>query len=473
MKVAIYARCSTDDRQDDSVAVQLTMCREWADRNGHEVVAEYIDEGLSGGLPCDKRPGAARMFIDASARLFQGIVARSNRRLGRDDVDLMVIRRVAKRQKLQLMFVTQKFSDDATGDFMWGILANVAQFERKLTGERIRAHNRHLAQIGRWPSGRPPLGYKYDPQTKTLSVDTERVNDAVSLFQTYIDNHGNRARTARILNAAGVRTREGNMWSDDTVAACIRNPLYRGLIRYQDVSTPAPVEAIIPAHLVQTVDALLENTAFKRLSGDKRTVHVLSGILTCSRCGHTFKAHQGGRESYRYLSYVCRGKKDKGVCNMPSIGSAKAERMIVVALENALKRELSRIVELENEPPGQAQEMATISRHRSLMDARSRIIDLHTAGLISKEETTRRITDIDRQLERLPLQRKVYKFTPEELEAVLDNFVANWYAWDDETRRSVLLTFCSRILVSREGGMLTLTLETCLTDLAAEISEPE
>jgi hypothetical protein len=270
-----------------------------------------------------------------------------------------------------------------------------------------------------------------------------------------------------------VRTRDGNLWSDDTVADCIRNPLYRGLLKYQEIVTPIPVERIIPEILINTVDILLESTAFNRRPGGDRKVHVLTGILTCNRCGYSFKAHIGGHHQYRYLSYVCRGKKDKGICDMPKIGSAKAERMIVTALENALRQELDRMQQILNEPDSNQQDVTFVNHHRSLMEARNRVVDLHVGGIISKEDAGARIANIDKQLAKLPQQRKSFRLTPEELTELLDKFPAKWYSWDDDTRRSILTTICSRIIVKREVGLLTLTLETCLSNPVTEVSEPE
>ncbi len=78
--VAVYARASTD-QQDESCEVQLDIVRDYCQRHNLTIVAEYVDEGLSGGLELTKRPAACRMLADAAKGLFQGIVCRSQRRL--------------------------------------------------------------------------------------------------------------------------------------------------------------------------------------------------------------------------------------------------------------------------------------------------------------------------------------------------------------------------------------------------------
>lgn len=444
MKLAAYARASTDE-QEESTDVQLAMIREYCTRNNHEIVAEYIDDGVSGGLECAKRPGASKMLDDARKKQFQGIVARSNRRLGRDTIDLLVIRREAKKRNLSLLFVTQTFGDDAQGDFMFSVMASIGELERKLTGERIRNHNRHLAQLGRWPAGRPPLGYVYDKETKTISVDPDRARDAVALFREFLACGGNRMQTSKRLNSLGIKTRDGNLWSDDAIADALRNPLYRGFIAYQEIRTPIDIERIIPQDLIDRVDSMLENTAHIRQRSNPRTVYPFSGVLICSKCGSTMKAHKINRQvSY---SYVCRGNKEKGICNASSIGCGIIDRLAGMGLEEALTRNLEMIRQAATEAADSRPTDASAGQKRRLMDSRNRLVDLYASGIIEKGDLEQRLVGIDKQLLELNTEKPASKLTESEVVSLLDDWPTRWQEYTPEEKRGLVLVLCPRIYV--------------------------
>ena len=78
MKVAIYARCST---QEQSVALQLEGLREYAEARGFEIVSEFTDEGVSGAKT--QRPALDRLLADAHRRRFEGVLIWKLDRLGR------------------------------------------------------------------------------------------------------------------------------------------------------------------------------------------------------------------------------------------------------------------------------------------------------------------------------------------------------------------------------------------------------
>jgi DNA invertase Pin-like site-specific DNA recombinase len=85
-RAAIYLRVSTDEQTTEN---QERALREVAARSGHEIVAVYRDEGISGSQGRDKRPGFDAMHKDASRRKFDIVMAWSVDRLGRSLQDLI------------------------------------------------------------------------------------------------------------------------------------------------------------------------------------------------------------------------------------------------------------------------------------------------------------------------------------------------------------------------------------------------
>ncbi len=472
MHVAIYCRCSTDV-QEESIGAQLEACRHYCEQHDHTIIAEYIDEGVSGGLECVKRPGARQMLNDARQKQFEGIVARSSRRLGRDTIDLLILRKEAKRLKLTLLFTSQHFGDDAQGDLLFSVVASVGEFERKHTGEVIRDHNRGLARIGRWPSGRPPLGYLYNKSTKTLSVDPDRAADAVTLFEAFAATGGNRSETARRLNASGILTRDGNLWTDDAIRWIITNRLYRGIIAYDGVECEIAIERIIPEGLLTHVDNLIESTKFVRVRRADRRVFPYSGILRCAHCGNAFKGNVGNRtNSY---TYVCRGKKEKGVCRARGLGCQRLDRLIGQGIEEALTSELEslrRVAQDIDQTTEQPRTDVQANRRRTLKESRERLIDLYTSGIITdKADLQARLEIIDAQLTDVTAPKPA-RLTADQIVSMLEEWSATWGAMPDADKRQVLLTLCPRIYASESDEQGTvLVMETTLSAGNVEVSE--
>ncbi len=86
MKVALYARYSSDNQRDASIADQLRVCRAHAEQQGWRIVEEYTDHAISGASLL--RPGIQALIIDASAGRFQIVLSEAMDRLSRDQEDI-------------------------------------------------------------------------------------------------------------------------------------------------------------------------------------------------------------------------------------------------------------------------------------------------------------------------------------------------------------------------------------------------
>jgi DNA invertase Pin-like site-specific DNA recombinase len=169
MKVAIYARVSTDGQ---SVNAQLAELRELAQRRGWNVVREFIDSGISGAKGRDKRPALDAMLTAATRREFDTVAAWSVDRLGRSLQHL-----VAGLEDLRAagvgLYLHKQGLDTATpsGRAMFGMLGVFAEFERELIRERIAAGIKNAKAKGTktgQPFGRPKVGLDVERKVREL-----------------------------------------------------------------------------------------------------------------------------------------------------------------------------------------------------------------------------------------------------------------------------------------------------------------
>ena len=152
MKAAIYARVSTDGQ---SPAMQLRELREYCKRREWKVVSEYVDRGISGAK--QQRPELDKLMAEAHKRRFDAVVVWKFDRFARSVSHLL--RALETFHALGIAFVSLSESIDTStpaGKMVFTVLGAVAELERSLIGERVKAGLRNARARG-VPLGRPPL----------------------------------------------------------------------------------------------------------------------------------------------------------------------------------------------------------------------------------------------------------------------------------------------------------------------------
>src|SRR6202521_643105 len=152
MKVAIYARVSTANNSQDPT-MQTRELREYAERRGWTVASEYVDIGISGTK--EKRPELDRLMSDAHRRRFDAVVVWKFDRFARSVSHLL--RALETFRALGIEFVSlseQVDTSTPTGKMVFTVLGAVAELERSLIAERVRAGLRNARAKGK-RLGRP------------------------------------------------------------------------------------------------------------------------------------------------------------------------------------------------------------------------------------------------------------------------------------------------------------------------------
>lgn len=153
MKIAIYARVSTNNGQDPEM--QLRELREYCQRRGFEIIHEYVDVGISGTR--EKRPQLDKLLADAHRRYFDVVVVWRFDRFARSVSHLL--RALENFRSLGIEFVSlseQVDTSTPTGKMIFTVLGAVAELERSLVAERVRAGLRNARAKGK-KLGRPRL----------------------------------------------------------------------------------------------------------------------------------------------------------------------------------------------------------------------------------------------------------------------------------------------------------------------------
>jgi DNA invertase Pin-like site-specific DNA recombinase len=170
MRAAIYTRVSTNVGQ--SPEMQSRELRQFCKARGWQIVDEYTDKGISGAK--DSRPELNRLMADAHKRKFDAVVVWKFDRFARSVSHLL--RALENFQALGIAFVSLSESLDTStpaGKMVFTVLGAVAELERSLIGERVRAGLRNARAKG-IRLGRPPLRKLSDADIKLLRRDRRR-----------------------------------------------------------------------------------------------------------------------------------------------------------------------------------------------------------------------------------------------------------------------------------------------------------
>lgn len=269
-RCAIYTRKSTDeglDQEYNSLEAQRDAGLAFVSSQRHEgwlaLDDTYDDGGFSGGNI--DRPGLKRLMADIEARKIDVVVVYKIDRLTRSLPDFAKLVEVFDRNNVSFVSVTQQFNTTTSmGRLTLNILLSFAQFEREVTGERIRDKIAASKAKGMWMGGTPPLGY--DVVDRKLIVNEREASLVQDIFRRYAE-HGSAARLVRELDIEGHSTkswvtqsgqhRAGRPIDQQYLFCLLRNRLYLGEISHKGEYFPAQHASIISQELWDGVQAFV------------------------------------------------------------------------------------------------------------------------------------------------------------------------------------------------------------------------
>jgi DNA invertase Pin-like site-specific DNA recombinase len=145
-RVALYARVSTVSQTTEN---QLLELRQTAQRMGYTIVAEFVDNGISGAKGRADRPALDQMLKQAAQRKFDMILCWDISRLGRSLQNLVEILTDLQSMKTDLFFQQQGLdTSTSSGRMIFGIFGALAEYERELIRERVIAGQQRAKSQG-------------------------------------------------------------------------------------------------------------------------------------------------------------------------------------------------------------------------------------------------------------------------------------------------------------------------------------
>ncbi len=362
-RCAVYTRKSSEEglEQDfNSLHAQREACEAFIRSQQGEgwrlVKTGYDDGGLSGGTM--ERPALQRLLDDVRHGLIDVIVVYKVDRLTRSLADFAKMVEIFDAQGVSFVAVTQQFNTTTSmGRLTLNVLLSFAQFEREVTGERIRDKFAASKRKGMWMGGVPPLGYDVSErrlivnQTEAVTVreifERYLVLGSVRLLRNDLERRGvvSKVRVSR----TGIKT-GGRSFSRGALYELLSNPIYIGEIRHKQERHPGQHEAILERELWEKVQQhLREHAAHHRARPTKASPSPLAGKLFDEN-GEPLYVQGAMKDGRRYRYYVSRqlvrgsGAPARAGWRLPA---PELERAVVGAARSILDDKQTVLAELQ------------------------------------------------------------------------------------------------------------------------------
>lgn len=346
-RCAVYCRVSSDEGLDqafNSIDAQKEAGQAFIASQRAEgwipVPDDYDDAAYSGGNM--DRPALRRLLADIELGRVDIIVVYKIDRLSRSLTDFARMVEVFDRHGVSFSAVTQQInSATSMGRLMLNVLLSFAQFEREVTGERIRDKFAASKAKGMWMGGVVPLGYRV--LDRKLLIVPQEAQTVRRIFSDYARHHCT-TDLVRELATEGITTKRGRQFCKQAIYKVLHNRLYRGDMPHKGKCHPGQHEAIVDQALWDSAHAILSRDAQEKKSATMTRASppaLLRGLLFAPNGkrmipSSVVKKAAGGKR-YRYYLDSKNNSYGKGPDTFGTLAASQIENLVVEHMLAALQ----------------------------------------------------------------------------------------------------------------------------------------
>lgn len=420
MKTAIYCRVSTDIqvKEGDSIQAQLSALRSYCKKNGHEIVGEYIDDGVSGTL-LNERDELQRMLDDVRAGKIDLVAFTRLDRYFRNLKHYLNTQETLDQYGVPWIAIWESYTTaTAAGRLIINQMLSFAQFESENTSVRIRHVFDFKKQNKEVLSGKVPFGYRI--VDKHLVIDPEKADIARQVFQTYIDT-GGISETLRKMDGYGLpktqRAMKKMLQNRKYIGECY------GIENYH--------EAIIDKDMFEIVQDMLN----RNVRQNKTRTYIFSGLCTCSDCGRRMigTTDRNKSKGTRYKIYICSGhyRAIKDCINSKSLNEKKLEKYLVENLKTLAFADIS----VKDKRKATNYEKKIASTEKKI----SRLKELYLNELITLDDYKHDLAAYKADIDTFKAEARKYRSADKKaLYDLVGRNLADWYWTLSEDERRVI-----------------------------------
>ena len=329
MRVECLYRVSTKGQVDkDDIPMQRLECRQFAQSQGWTIVKEYSEKGVSGfKVSASKRDAIQEIRADAEAGRFDILLVFMFDRLGRKEDETPFLVEWFVKNGIQVWSAKegqQKF-ENHVDKLLNYIRYWQASGESEKTSVRIKTKHKQMVEDGLWRGGKVPFGYRTVHKGRTgrknrplydLEIEPTQAEIVRKIFDAVCNQGLGIHRLANLLNS--LYPNPEKIWMPQTIRTILKNPIYTGRMRFNDMLSPVQEELrIISDAQFEFAQHVLQERVHKRYrldeNGETKTSRcgaaLLSGILYCEHCDHklvgTYATKTRNGKEYTRPIYRC------------------------------------------------------------------------------------------------------------------------------------------------------------------------
>ena len=438
MRVAAYCRVSTDDEdQLNSYRSQVAYYTELINkREDWTFAGVYADEGIT-GTQTAKREEFQLLINECMNGNVDMIITKSISRFARNTLDTLRYVRMLKEKNVAVFFEEENINTlTMDGELLLTILSSVAQQEVENISANVKKGLKMKMQRGELVGFQGCLGYDYDKETKTISINEKEAEIVRYIFTRYAEGAGGYT-ISRELRALGHKTKYGGRtWPESTIRGILRNEKYKGDLLMGKTFTVDPIskrrlinfgeedkfylsdhhEGIVSAELFEQVQRILNRRGMPRQVGSNGVrekfsrKYAFSCITKCGFCGGSMARrcwHSGTKHSKPMWQCVTSTKGGRRFCpNSKGIEEEQIEEAFVESYKkfcadySDVMDEFLQRVEHSLAENSVLKEIDKIKRDTMFLEEKKKkLLDLRLENLLKTEDFDLKYSEISAKIE--------------------------------------------------------------------------
>jgi DNA invertase Pin-like site-specific DNA recombinase len=416
-RLAIYLRKSREDKTGDTFEIMRSRLI----RKAEEMNRQYdIYEDLIGG---DQYKEGLKSLLD-NIEQYDSILTDAVDRIGRDDQENAQVKQILWLNDVEVITLNKTYDfDNESDEMMFGLESLFAKWEHKQIKRRLKNGKVDRFRKGQYTTGKPPIGYIRNPETRELEINEDEAEIVRFIFQLSADGFGARSISDK-LNERGYRTQTGKAFPIAHIRDIQRNKTYIGTITLRpknkrgEVTETIEIEdacpAIVPLELFIKANEEMERRTLNKSHTRGYVKSCLTGLVRCATCGIRLRFAFNRGEKVMIRS--CDNRKN-GVptCRNSGIIASVIEEAVINDLRthrDALRDELEKLQTNNSDDTKKRLENDLRAYDKRLKDIDiedDRLDDLALDGLIKKDKLKTRKDALEKESEDIKLKIKVIR----------------------------------------------------------------
>lgn len=445
-RVAAYVRVSTDgEEQLQSFQSQkqyyqdkISQNKEWA------MVGIYADEGIT-GTKIDKRDEFLRMIEDCMNGQIDVVITKSISRFSRNLVDTLTYTRMLKQKGVTVIFEKENIDTSTMeSEMQLSLLSALAQNEVESLSQNVKMGVQYKMARGELMGFNGCLGYDYNPEDKSISVNPAEAETVRLIFDLYIQGYGANTIAKRLTELGKVNKKGIVKWTDSGVRGIIKNEKYKGDLLMGKTYTVDPIskrrlenrgeenqyytknhhEAIVSEEVWNAAQDICKNRyrSNSNVESGTRTKYArkfaFSSMCECGFCGTNLTRRSHHQDTHHKKPvWKCRVATNKGIENCPNskaidesiIENAFLEMFGLLAdnFDDVLESVLSSVEETISKDESSGRLKQVEKDIASLEKKRNKLTDMMLDDKISKEAYDEKYAELEHKLKKANDEKNV------------------------------------------------------------------